>query len=528
MKKTIAILLIAALLLAGLTGCKKQETKSDSIQVQIVADIVALDPARMYDSSTMQVLGQVLEGLLEQQMDGHMEPLLCKSWTAADDTTYVYQIRDDVKFSDGSPMTMEDVLYSLNRHRDEEVASYLGWMYENVESLEQTGDWELTVRLYEPDATWQYVFGTAAGMIFQKAAAEAAGENFGRSVEGLIATGPYVIDSWTVGSEITMHYNQNYWDSRYANPDVKKIVFAVISEDTTRASALISGQSDVDLWLPANLLTQLEEAQSVTVKTKPSGDFLMLAMNCAKAPFDDVNVRRAIACAVPKQEINDSIVGHSGEIAKALPMSSYLYTFDKASWESYAASKTGYSYDLEQAKSYLAESAYPDGFSATLICDETALNNAIAVVLQEEFAKIGVKLTIERMSYDEIICHEFGEYVDEDGNHIYEMGLFDWEADWPDPSGNIMGIFHSAYIGEGGSNVPGYSNEQVDELLGEQSAILDESRRTELLQEALDIIIDETPLVPISYMYYKIGLGSRVADFDTVTWNSCFKNMKLK
>ena len=117
--------------------------------------------------------------------------------------------------------------------------------------------------------------------------------------------------------------------------------------------------------------------------------------------------------------------------------------------------------------------------------------------------------------------------MDENGNHTFDMGIFEWEADWPDPSGNIMGIFNSAYMGEGGSNVPGYSNETVDELLNRQAASLDESERTQLLQQALDIIIDESPIVPISYMYYKMGLGEKIESYDSVTWGSYFKTMKL-
>ena len=170
MKKTLKKVLVAvmalAMLMSCLVGCGKEETKDEgAIISQLMADIVALDPARSYDISTMQVLGQVTENILAQQMDGSMKPHLAKSWEAVDELTYVYTMRDDVKFSNGDPMTMEDVLFSLKRHMDPEVASYLGWMVENVESIEQTGDWEFTVKLYEPDATFQYVFGTSVGSV---------------------------------------------------------------------------------------------------------------------------------------------------------------------------------------------------------------------------------------------------------------------------------------------------------------------------------------------------------------------------
>lgn len=530
MKRVFLGVLTLALLLSCLTGCgKKEETAGNDGQIisQLQADVVALDPARMYDISTMQVLGQVTESILAQQMDGSMKPFLAESWEAVDDVTYVYQMRSDVKFSNGDPMTMEDVLFSIKRHQDPDVASYLSWMMENVESIEQTGEWEFTVKLYEPDATWQYVLGTAVGAVIQKSACEAAGDQFGSTVEGLVGTGPYKLDSWTVGSELRASSNENYWDPNYADRDVKSIVFTIIPEDTTRVSALTSGQTDLDTWVPADLIDTLKESGKVKVQMKESADFIFLAMNCAVEPFNDVNVRRAVAYAIPKQQICDTIIGEVGEMASSLPMSSYLYTFDKDKWEAYEKQAQNYEYDMDKAKQCLAESAYPNGFTVNLICDESNMNNSMALVIQQSLAQLGITVEIERMSSDEIICHEFGEYVDENGNHTFDMGIFEWEADWPDPSGNIMGIFNSAYMGEGGSNVPGYSNETVDELLNRQAASLDESERTQLLQQALDIIIDESPIVPISYMYYKMGLGEKIESYDSVTWGSYFKTMKL-
>ena len=227
MKKKIFSLIMAAcvVMTAGCGGNASTQTAEstdtqtvssiadrDTLNIVLADEIVSLDPAYSYDNLTNQVVNQITQGLLYFDYSGQLQPQLCSSWEAVDSTTYVYQIRDDVCFSDGSPMTMEDVLFSLNRHMDEDVASYLAWMYANVDSIEQTGDWEITVHLSVPDAAWQYAFATTAGHIISKEYYEANAEQFGQPGVGVIGTGPYVLDSWTTGSEIKLTYNENYWD----------------------------------------------------------------------------------------------------------------------------------------------------------------------------------------------------------------------------------------------------------------------------------------------------------------------------
>jgi peptide/nickel transport system substrate-binding protein len=108
-------------------------------------------------------------------------------------------------------MTMDDVLYSMERIANPDTASYLGWMYDNVASMEQTGDWELTVTLAAPDATWQYVPGTTACHVISKAHAEAAGDQLGTPEGGLMGTAPYKFVSWQNGTSVELTRNENYW-----------------------------------------------------------------------------------------------------------------------------------------------------------------------------------------------------------------------------------------------------------------------------------------------------------------------------
>ena len=534
MKKFISIALAVVLAAVTLCSCGAQsETEGKTLTVSLISDITALDPAFAYDGPTISVMLQITEGILRLNADGSVSPQLAKDWEAVDPTTYVYNIRDDVCFSDGTPMTMEDVLFSLNRYRDENVASYLAWMYDNVESIEQTGDWQFTVKLYEPDATWQYVFSTAAGHVVKKEACEQAGENFGKPAAlsaGLptIGTGPYKIENWSVGSEINLVKNENYWDKAYAETDVDNIDFVVISDDTTRIQALTNGQIQLDTMLPAELVQTVRDGENTDVLLKDSTNFIMLAFNCEVAPFNDANVRRAIASVIDKKAIAEGIVGEVGEAATALPMGKLLYTAERESWESYAESQKGIEYSVENAKNYLAQSAYPEGFDCNLMVDEQSMNVSIALEIQSALKEIGINVNIDKVSQDELINCEFGGDILEDGTRNFEMGIFEWEADYSDMSGNIMGIFYSGFMGEGGTNVPSYSNPEVDALLESQQASIDPAERTKLLQQALDIVTDEVPIVPIAYTYYKIGYNTEIeSGVDILTWAFYIKDIKL-
>ena len=138
---------LAAGLLASTATVNAEEGGNDTLNVGIYSDIISLDSAFAYDFTTNPVVEQITESLLYYDENDELQPYLCESWEEVDPTTYVYNVRDDVTFSDGTPMTMDDVLFSVQRYEDPDLASYLLWMYDSVESIEQTGDWQFTVKL---------------------------------------------------------------------------------------------------------------------------------------------------------------------------------------------------------------------------------------------------------------------------------------------------------------------------------------------------------------------------------------------
>lgn len=538
MKKKIFSLVMAAcvVMTAGCGGNASTQTAEstdtqtvssiadrDTLNIVLADEIVSLDPAYSYDNLTNQVVNQITQGLLYFDYSGQLQPQLCSSWEAVDSTTYVYQIRDDVCFSDGSPMTMEDVLFSLNRHMDEDVASYLAWMYANVDSIEQTGDWEITVHLSVPDAAWQYAFATTAGHIISKEYYEANAEQFGQPGVGVIGTGPYVLDSWTTGSEIKLTYNENYWDKENV-PQFKNIDFKIITDANTQATTLASGQADYMFDPPTEMLDTIREAENMSVTEVDGWTVLWMAMNCQSGPFSDVNVRKAVAYALDKDSLYEGVLTENGSYAKnGMPFSSALYGSESESWTAYAETAVDEKNDIEKAKEYLAQSAYPDGFECSLYINQDSIYNSIAVYVQSALSQIGIDVTIETKSGDEMSNIQFGSTRD------YDLAIVRWTADYPDVSGQLYPLFHSSNIAEGGGNTSCYSNPEVDALLEDEVASIDMKERTELMQQALTIIANDTPMIGFDYPYKRVAMNSELTGFEanaSITWNFFAKDLK--
>ena len=535
MKKTgkIICLLMALTMLTGLSACGGSGSGGDSgggvvMNVAMGGDIISLDPAFAYDNETSVVVDQIAEGLLGHYSDNSLKCVLAESWEAVDPVTYVYALRQDVNFSDGSPMTADDVVFSISRHMDEDLGSYFNWMFENVASVEKTGDYEVTVNLEQPDATWQYVLATSAGMIVKKDYCEEQGEDFGTSRGGMIGTGPFVYDSWQNGSKVVLNKNENYWD-KSASTNIDQVVFSIITDDTTLLTALKNGQVDFCVSYSNTLNSSIRDISNVDLLGNASMEITYITFNTAREPFDDVNVRRAIACAIDLDSLHDSIIMDTGEKGGPLPMSDTLFTIETERWEKYAASLPPHEFNLDKARECLSKSSVPDGFSCGLLTiRDSSLHYNVALVVQEMLKAINIDVDVEAVGWDEFFAYMFGEEWDDDGVRDYDMLVALWVSDYPDPSGNIDPLYSSIGIGEGGSNNASYSNPKLDELLSEASASLDPKERVDLLIQACDIIIEDMPYYIFNYPITFV-IVSKDYDYGDMAifsaWDMNFKDM---
>jgi len=534
----LALVLASALMLAACSGPSSGGSggsagaKNSAVTIGLAQLTKNIDPIYAYDFSTNPVTNQIFEGLLQFDQNDQVVPMLAKSWEEKDPTTYVYEIRNDVKFSDGKPMTMDDVMYSLGRYQNKDLGAYTAWMYDNVASIEKTGDWEITVKLTQPDALWKMTFATTAGCIQEKAVVEAAAsKDYGTVNSWPIGTGPYKITSWAAGGDIKLDYYSSYWDKSVAAPDVKTVVFRPVEEDSTRVAALTSGQIDLVLQTPVDMLPQVQKSKNAKIATIPSAGLEYISFNNKKAPFDDVNARRAVASAINVEDLQKNVIKDFGVPTNYMMVPSSLFMFEKPTWQAYEKSAKVNKYDVEQAKKYLAASKTPGGFSFDLTVDSKTIDNSIALAVQQDLKAVGITCNIVKVSNDEATSEQFGSGI-KDGVRPYQALITEWSSDFPDPSGVLTPLLDSSSGGDGGSNSAQYANAQFDALIKQQAGSSDNVERTKLLTQALDIINDEQPYYIYTHQNWLFGYNPRItkgaADATPFWfWNLRVVNFKL-
>lgn len=540
-RKKLLCLLLAGVMAWSLSGCTNsttekteeaggnnlsEEVDDTTLRVAINTDITTLDYAHNYTIANFHVIDNINDFLLYFDQNGEVQPNLCTSWEAVDETTYVYQIRNDAYFSDGTQMTVDDVVFSMERIMDPEVASDMNWAYKNVASIEATGEWEVTVRLSQPDACWQYVPATPGGQITSKAYYEEHKDNFGNADGLTIGTGAYKIDKWTTGSEIVLSKNEYYWGEE---PEFEKVIITVISDESAMAMAMDSGQLDFLVLNSMDMIDTYENSQNCTVHAADGIGSTLLSFNCSNGACMDENLRKAIASAVDVASLTESQFGDYAQSGTALPFGSGLYVLDPEEWEARADKMEAYEFNLEKAKEYLDKSDY-DGSNLQLLLIEG--NNAyanVAQAIQASCATIGINIEIQKVTSSEYYANAYGNSLDENGKRTYDMMINRWVPDYVDPAGDLVVFYDSNNAGAGGANYAAYSNSEVDALLAQQSSLVDNKERSELMLQACEIAAEESPYKSLYYSK-TVSVTSNRVDYELpgfYLYSLFYKDFKL-
>ena len=498
------------------------------IVAAIEGEPASVDPAFDYDFVSGLATSSITEPLLVFcEQDTKLCPNLAEAWeVSADGMTYTMHIRQGVMFHDGTPMTVEDVVYSLDRIRDPNLGSYVAWMLASVADVKATDDKTVVITLSQPDALFEYALASTAAHVVNKAFVEKNGDKYGTPEVGSIGTGPFKFAEWKSGDYQRLTRNDNYWNKANGGPYLDEITIKILPEPTTRVAGLQTGEIDfVIANVPSDQYDTVKAIDAVNLAFVPSYYGEWITFNTQKAPFDNVKVRQAMNYAFDKKAVRQLFYGTDAIDTKSTLVNPTLWTFETAAWQKAWDALPAYDFDPVKAKQLLDESGVADQLNGTEIAyyESTPSVKGAAEAFIEAMGQLGIEIKARKVTYQESVALQFGPHDD------YDIFLGSWGSDFPDPSGNLVPNFASANTVAGGANASNYKNPKVDELLAQQNALpTDKVKRAELLIEAQRLIAEDSAAIVTAYPGWPLATTKRLGGVEAASlwyWQSLFRNV---
>jgi peptide/nickel transport system substrate-binding protein len=462
-----------------------------SIKFGFPETVPNLDPAAAPTASAENATANSAEALLTYGSDGSLLPLLAESFSQPDRKTYVFKIRQGVKFSDGSPMTIDDVVYSCQRMWKGPTTVF-GGLFANVVSMEAGGGNQLIVRLKAPSNTFKYL----ATFLFigQKASLQAAGKNLGTPGNLGIYTGPYIMSSFTPGQSVTLTRNANYWGP--TKPIADQIIYQIFGDTNTARLAMQSGQLDGVFRLPLGDIAAWKQLSNVTVIEGANPVQLYYgSFDNHEAPWNDVHVRRAISHCVDKRGILKAVFKGNGIAATTLPAPSEWSGLGLSSSQALRAYKTlpDYPFSVALAKQELAKSAYPKGFTNEVVVpsDSDPELTQAALNIAQVVKQIGIKLNVKEVPGAKFISI-WETNKKNTGFTLIRNGPTFLDA-WDFPSVMLLKRFDIP----GSYNSANYTDPRVERLLNLAETTSSVAVRKKSIFDALKVAGAAAPYIPI-------------------------------
>lgn len=528
--------LVAASILVSACGAQGQSASSlgggppsgsagpptgGTLSVAFKSDIATFDPAQGYDVVSWPAEILLFETLITYDSKTNLVPRLATEMptVSADGLTYTFKIRSGVNFVKGDgtvlrPMTADDVVFSFNRMLDPKLkpnpspvastffqliagaADVTGGKAKEAAGIKKVDDHTVTFTIAQPDATFLNIMAMPFASIVPK---DVAGEDTTAFSTNPIGTGPFVLKSYEKGQRATFVRNPHYWQPGL--PYLDGIDFRVKVDATGALQQVQSGSLDLmGDAIPSGSFTSVvndpQYKDQIKYLDQVGTQFLSLDTSAPGSPLSKVEVRRAIQWAIDKENIL-SIYHGAGQLASCL--------FPPA-MPGYDPTCKPYGYDPEKARSMLAAAGYPNGFTSKLYTDTTDPDPIVAQAIQQDLAKIGVKIDIVTQSFDTLL----GTIT---VPHQAPMIWLVWFQDFPDPSDFYDPILSCGSDKAGNFNLAWYCNKTVDALASKAKGELDKAQRLADYQQVQKMIMDDSPWVMVLHPRLYTIIGKRVRNF---------------
>ncbi len=432
--------------------------QADELIVGLQQEPTSLDPTGDATASIDGMLTQnVFESLTIVAENGEVQPNLATSWEVSDDgLTYTFHLAEGVKYHDGTDFDADDVIFAFNRAMVEGSVNPSKDIFKPIESVTAIDPMTVQIKLTGKDAFFLFNMGQGDSAIVAEESAETNNTN-------PVGTGPFKFDSWTRGDRLTLVKNSDHRDA--AEVALDKVVFRFISDPAAATAAMMAEELDAFPGFPApELLAQFEADPRFRVNIGSTEGEVILAMNNAKPPFDNIEVRRAVATAINRDEIIDGAM-----YGQAVPIGSFYPPHGTA----YVDLTGAYPHDTEKAKAMFEEAGVA-GTTMTLRVPPFPYATRSAEIIQAELADAGIDAKVENV--------EWGFWIDE----VYKKKNYDMTI-IAHTSPNDMGNF-----ARGPDYFYGYDDAEFTALWDSIQTEADPAKRDDLLKQGQQYLSDQS------------------------------------
>jgi peptide/nickel transport system substrate-binding protein len=427
-----------------------------------------IDPARNPASAAIRIFDLMYSRLI--RLDDQMRPVpdLAEKWEQPDGKTFIFHLRQGVRFHNGRELTSEDVKYTYERILNPDTGSIGRSFFLPIDTMETPDKYTFKVNLKAPFTPFLVNTSASWAGIVAKEIVEANKGDLNKVEAG---SGPYMLQEWSPENRTVLVRNPNYYIP--GQPYLDKITYLLMKEESARIAALRTGKIDWTILTAAGMDTLKKDSSNLTLVSGPTLGYYYLGMNVAKKPFDNLKVRQAISYAVDRKEIIDTVFRGYARLTGPVPAA-------MADWALDVSNNPYYKPDLNKAKQLMAEAGVTSVKTTIQAMSAQPAQVEAAQVIQSQLKKIGIEAEIQPL--------ETGVYVDNWGKKNMEL-MVGGNTAGTNPDRAVSFFFST----KGSANVWNFSDARVDEIAAQASTLTDQAQAKKLYDEAQQRIVEMAP-----------------------------------
>lgn len=468
-------MLAAAMGLATLLAALQPVAAKDVLVVDMSSEAASLDPHLQWTNDGFNIYLNIFDQVLKRDSDGNILPNVASAWRYTSDTELELTLRTDVKFHDGRPLTAEDVAFSIRRISDPAFGSPQLPSFRPIARVEVTGPHVVKITTSAP---YPLLLTRLAyhSIVPKHIVEQVSKEEFGRRP---IGSGPYRFERWQPGIGTTLIRNENYWDTK---GHFARVEFRPVPDAATRIANLRTGASDFADRLTADQAAQLKSTPGVEVRGIGSERMGYVRMNATRAPLDDIRIRRAIAIAIDRKAIVESLLTTFDPVINQMLTPDHLGYDPAESWPTL---------NVEEAKKLVAAA----GDKAKVKLDfatSPLFDQRVMQAIQQMLADIGIDVSIELTDHA-----TFVRKISSEASQQPMLYFGRWSCGGcGDADGVMFPLLHSS------STWAAFKNPAVDALLDQARTTVDQDKRKAIYRQVSAVVKEQFPLVPVHQTSY--------------------------